>query len=99
MSFKRKPTVIKFDKDYDNQKFINWALNKSEPNKGINKAKNAMRLAQHSIELDKITNQPKKIVIQHVDSTTPSKVLPSRVRIKKRIRDGENEVNTNNRHG
>jgi hypothetical protein len=50
MSLKRKRTVIKFSGDGEKQKFLNWALGKSEPTPKINKAKNAMRLAQKESE-------------------------------------------------
>ncbi|WP_226680727.1 hypothetical protein [Sutcliffiella horikoshii] len=48
MSLKRKPTVIKFSQEEEKQKFYNWAVGPSEPSKGINKARDAMRLAQRN---------------------------------------------------
>lgn len=99
MSYKRKPTVIKFQEDYEKEKFINWAFNKSEPNEGINKAKNAMRLAQEDLESNTIRDKQKKIVVQVVGAHTLSKVKPGRVRRKLRKRDGENAIKTNYRRG
>jgi hypothetical protein len=48
MNIKKKPVIIKFDRKEDRQKFLNWALGKSEPTKGIKKAKAAMLLAKHN---------------------------------------------------
>ncbi|RKI97749.1 hypothetical protein D7X33_52995 [Butyricicoccus sp. 1XD8-22] len=70
MSFIRKPTVIKFNGESDKQRFENWAFSKSKTTAGINKAKNAMRLAQRNTE--QATKNSKKTEDVEVVVVTPN---------------------------
>lgn len=57
LGLKRKPTVIKLAGKYQKEKFENWAFTKDEPSKGINKAREAMHLAQRNMRTN---NSPQK---------------------------------------
>jgi len=108
MSLKRKPTIIKFDGEDEKQKFFNWALGKSQPSKGVNKAKAAMKLAQKNTELNSKRSQlTEKVEIEVSRSpyTSHLKISSSReslreIRVKrKRQRNGTHAFTSNNRRG
>ncbi|MDQ0882877.1 MULTISPECIES: hypothetical protein [Peribacillus] len=112
MSLKRKPTLIKFGGEDEKQKFLNWALEKSQPSKGINKAKDAMHSAQRNIELNsKRSELTGEVEIEVSRSSRPGhssnpaviKASLSRRRSRrthaKRKRDGAYAITSNNRRG
>ena len=113
MSLKRKPTVIKFDREDERQKFLNWALGKSKPSNGLKRAKNAMHLAQRALktnsqegELTVPLEEVKVPVRAYSRHSSPSGVLNvssgrlrSRRKNAKRKRDGAHAFTTNNRRG
>lgn len=75
MSLKRTPTIIKFSKEEETQKFHNWAVGPSKPSEGIRKARNAMRLAQRNNQLNsqrkvrKVEIQATKISLSNFSSS------------------------------
>lgn len=108
MSIKKKPVVIKLEGEEDRQKFLNWALGKSEPTKGIHKAKAAMLLARQN---EGLPDESDSEVISTLGYNEPPLAHASR-RIKGgwrtrnrhrknviRTRDGKHGVAINNRRG
>jgi len=112
VGLKKKPIIIKFNKEDEKQKFHNWALEKSQSSNEINKAKKAMLLAQRNIELSsKRSELTEEVGIKvstgfHSNPSTTStaiktssdkpKLQNSHVKEKK---DGTNAFTTNNRRG